>query len=116
MKYLNDMATLVVEAYDPRNKKKLGNIFVSLKRFQTVGESGQPTISNFREKFDIVTSGKQKLGEVTLGFQTTEVATPVNPRPTVHPIRDEPAIIEFEKDPRKPSPSRPKYPPVTIEE
>jgi len=68
MKYLNDMGTIVVEVYDPRNTKKLGNIFVSLKRFQTIGQFGQPIISNFQEKFDIVASGKQKLGEVTLSF------------------------------------------------
>ena len=48
MKYLNDMGTLLIEAFDPRNTKRIGTVVVNLKRFQTVGNLGQPTISNFR--------------------------------------------------------------------
>jgi hypothetical protein len=70
MKYLNDMATIVIEVYDSRNSKKLGNIFINLKRFQTISsESKQPIVGNFRDKFDVIGKNKQKIGEVTLSFQ-----------------------------------------------
>lgn len=51
MKYLSDMETLLIEAFDKRNTKRIGTMVVNLKRFQTLNAYGQPVISEFSEKF-----------------------------------------------------------------
>lgn len=112
MKYLNDMAILLVEVSDPRNTKKIGNVIVNIKRYQTVGEFGQPVVSNFQERFEIVAGNKQRLGEVTLGFEITEAAPVVDPMKIVRDIVEQPSIGFREPDsPEKPAitlPVRPK--------
>lgn len=58
----------MIEALDSRNTKKIGSVFVNLKRFQTLSGRQELIVANFTEKFDMISAAKDKIGEISLCF------------------------------------------------
>lgn len=89
MKYLMDMETVLIEAFDRRNTKRIGTMIVNFKRFHTLDSYQQSVISEFTEKFEIFASSKQKIGEATLALEISEHLPTVIPEiDTAHFIRE----------------------------